>query len=489
MRHLIVVFIVFAIVAPTQAVEIPNHPEALVFPSLIFEVPDSSALRSELANGIPVYALTDHQLPLVNITVFFRGGRYLEPHDKEGLAAITGQAWRTGGAGDRTARQLDEELDFLAARLSTDIGDVTGSVSLNVMSKDLEAATALLMDVLLSPQFQEDRLAKAQDDLIQAMRRRNDDIADIEAREWDRLLFGDEFWMNRLPTQQSVESITADDCRRFAARLIDAGSLVVAVSGDVDRGSLMALLGKTLGGLERRAEPIPAIPQPKTTAKPGVYVVHKDDVNQGRVSIGRVGFRVGHPDEFALRIMNDILGGGGFTSRITRRVRSDEGLAYSARSRLTFPVTIPGEFRASFQSKSSTCAYAAEIVNELINGIRENGITDDELKISMASYIETFPRRFETPARTVGVFASDEMLGRPDGYWLSYRDRIAEVSTDAARNAARKYLDPASMIMLVVGNIDEIRKGHPDHEVSLEDFGPVTRMPLRDPLTLEPIDG
>ena len=190
------------------AAEIPGRPEKLAFSDLKFEVPDAAAMRFELANGTPVYARPDRALPLVNVAVFFRGGQYLEPAGKEGLAAITSDVWRTGGAGELTAQELDEELDFLAAGVSTRIGDTTGSASLNVMSKDLDRAMALFMDVLTRPRFQEDRFAKAKDDMLQDMKTRNDDAARIEQREWQRLVYGDDFWRNRLATKASVEAFS-----------------------------------------------------------------------------------------------------------------------------------------------------------------------------------------------------------------------------------------------------------------------------------------
>ena len=176
-RIIAVCLLLLVTAAAASAGEIPNRPEQLTFPDLMFDVPDADALRFELADGTPVYAKRDTQFPLVSITVYFRGGRYLEPAGKEGLATITSEAWRAGGAGERTAQELDEELDFLAAILGTNIGDVTGSVSLNVLSKDLEEAMAILMDVLTEPRFQEDRFDKAKDNRIQEMKQRNDDTA------------------------------------------------------------------------------------------------------------------------------------------------------------------------------------------------------------------------------------------------------------------------------------------------------------------------
>jgi predicted Zn-dependent peptidase len=487
-RATILTVLVFLIAAgTTAAADIPDRPEKLKFPELTFDVPDADSLRFELEDGTPVYAKQDKQFPLINITVYFHGGSYLVPAGKEGLAGITSAAWRTGGAGERTAQELDEELDFLAANLGTNIGEVSGSASLNVLSKDFEAAMAIFMDVLTTPRFQQDRFDKAKENRLQAMKQRNDDTADIEAREWNRLIFGDDYWQNRLATKASVDAITATDSKEFVNSLVRAGNLVVAVAGDFELAELEGLLNKTIGSLDPLAKPLPPIPQPDHTPKPGVYVINKPDVNQGRVSIGRPGFRLGYPDQFPLMVGNDILGGYGFTARMMKRIRSDEGLAYSAYASLGFPVTIPGEFRAFYQSKSSTCAYAAEIFFRLLNDMRSAEATEEEIRTTKASFIETFPNQFASAAQVVGLYAIDEILGRDHSYWVEYRDNIGAVTADQIQAAMKKNLDPETMIMLVVGNIEEIMAGHPEHDARLTDFGEIHNVPLRDPMTLEPI--
>ena len=488
-RHTLCTVVLVLAAAVAGAATIPDRPEKLVFSDLQFEVPDAEAMRFELANGTPVYARADRALPLVNVAVYFRGGRYLEPADKAGLTTITSDAWRTGGAGDLSAQELDEELDFLAASVSTRIGDTTGSVSLNVMSKDLERAMALLMDLLTRPSFQEDRFAKAKDDMLQDMKTRNDDTARIEQREWQRLVHGDDFWLNRLATRTSVDSITREDSAAFVARLVRSGNLVVAVAGDFEHAAMMALLEKTLGALPALEAPLPEPPQPSHTPKAGVYMVNKPDVNQGRIRIGHVGFKLGHPQEFALRVGNDILGGGGFTARLMKKIRSDEGLTYGAYSSMPFPTDLPGIFSAaSFQTKSSTCAYGARLAFDLIRGMLAEPVSAEELEVSKVSFIEPFPRSFESAAQTAGLYAQDELLGRSHDYWKTYRDNIRAVDAQAIQQAFVDNVRPDEMLVLVIGNLEEILAGHPDHPDRMADFGEQVRVPLRDPMTLEPLE-
>jgi predicted Zn-dependent peptidase len=319
------------------------------------------------------------------------------------------------------------------------------------------------------------------------MKQRNDDTADIEAREWDRLIYGDSYWMNRLATKASVDSITADDCKAFVGSLVRSGNLVIAVAGDFNQADMEALLNRTIATLPKLEKALPEIPQPAASAAKGVYVINKPDVNQGRVSIGKIGYRLGARNQFPLMLGADILGGGGFTARMMKTIRSDEGLAYSAYASLGFPVTMPGTFRAYYQSKSSTCAYAAEIFFDLLESMRSAPPTDEELRTAKASFIETFPRGFASAGQVVGRYATDELLGRPHSYWTDYRDNVAAVTGADIEKAMAADLDPEKMIMLIVGNIEEIMKGHPEHEAKLSDFGEITELPLRDPMTLEPM--
>lgn len=150
-RQSLIPALLVLVVAAVASAQIPDRPEKLTYPSLVWNVPNPTPLRAVLPNGVPVYVSEDRMLPLVNVQVLFRGGRYLEPNGKEGVASLVSTVWRTGSAGDLDAAALDEKLDFLAAQLSTNVGDTTGAVSLNLLAKDLDAGLALLMKVLQAP--------------------------------------------------------------------------------------------------------------------------------------------------------------------------------------------------------------------------------------------------------------------------------------------------------------------------------------------------
>ncbi|HEX8335684.1 MAG TPA: pitrilysin family protein [Pyrinomonadaceae bacterium] len=471
-----------------QPAGIPPHPRELKYTTLTYTPPKRASYRHVLSNGVVVYAVEDHDLPLVNISTLVRTGSYLDPAGKEGLAALVGSQMRAGGAGQMTAEQFDEAADFLAAQISSSVGSTQGAANLNLLAKDVDKGLGLYVDMLRRPAFQESRLKLAKSQILQAMERRNDDTSGIEAREWARLLNGPEHFSTKETTKSSVESITRQDLVNFHQRYFQPGGFIIAASGDFNTKELLSKLEAAFQGWPASKEAVPAVPKPTQTPVAGIYTIHKPDVNQGRVSIGHTGTTRDNPDAYALEVMNDILGGGGFTSRITSRVRSDEGLAYSAGSSYGMGVYYPGTFRAAFQSKSATTPQAIQIVLDEINRMRTSKVSAEELETAKNSIIETFPRIFSTAAQIAGTFAQDEYTKRPADYWDTYRQRVAALTADDVQRVAQKYLDPSKLVILVVGNIDDITKGNPDHpEYSLTKLaatGQIRRIPLPDPLTM-----
>jgi zinc protease len=472
---------------PVSAQEIPARPEALTFKPIAYAPPSAKDHRVVLKNGMVVFIAEDRALPLVNISLTVRSGSWLEPAGKEGLAAMTGAQLRQGGTKTLGAEALDEKLDFLAARVSSGIGATAGSASLNCLADNLDESLRLFVEMLKEPRFQEDRLALAKEQALQEMKKRNDDSSDIEGTEWNALLYGENHFTNHFTTEASIKAITRDDLVAFHRRTFYPVNMVAAVSGAFSRPEMLRKLEAAFSNWPISGSTIPAIPGTVASVPPGLYRVTKD-VNQGRVSIGLVTIKRDSPDIYALEVMNEILGGSGFTSRITKSVRSDEGLAYSAGSAISFGAFYPGRFRALFQSKSESVALATRLVLDEIQKIREAPVTDEELDTIKRNLIETFPSSFASKAQAVGTFAADEYTKRDPAFWATYRNRIKAVTTADVQRVAKQYLVPEKLVILVVGNQADIDKSDGKTNASLASLAPggkVVSLALRDPMTMK----
>jgi zinc protease len=479
--------VVFCLSPAAFGQDIVDHPEKLTFPELVFEPPHPSDFRTTLSNGMVVYIAEDKELPLINVTVLIRGGAAWEPAEKAGLASLVGTMMRDGGTKNRTPDAIDDEIDFLAANINTSFGNTAGAANVNVLSHEIEHGLELFIDILRNPDFDQERLRIQRERIHQNLARRNDRTSDIESREWRYLLYGEDHFSTRDITSESLEAITREDLFAFHEQFVHPGNMMLSVAGDFDRDDMIGHLENAFADWPVREPWQEPVPEPTHQPEPGIYMIDKPDVNQGRVSVGHLGIMQDNPDRFAVQVMNGILGGSGFTSRITSRVRSDEGLAYSAGSSLSMGMHYPGTFRAFFQSRSETCAYAAAIVIEEIERIRGDNVSDEELSVQKNSMLEAFPRNFASANQTVSLYARDEFEGRDPERWLAYRDNIRAVTADDVRRVAEEYLHPNALIILAVGNVDDMLEGDPRFGASFDEMGslPVIRIPLRNPLTLK----
>ncbi|MGV6814095.1 MAG: M16 family metallopeptidase [Phycisphaerales bacterium] len=474
--------------------DIPAHPSELTFEALDFTPPKPEDYRHELSTGIPVYMAPSNEFPLVTITLSFKGGAYMEDPIEAGLAAMTGAMMRTGGASTMSPSELDEAFDFMAANVSAGVGDRTSRASINCLTSNLDEAFALFMDMVKNPRFDSDRLEVLRSQQLEQLKTRDDDGLGIAIREMGFLMWGEEYFQARQPTKASLEAITADDMRALHDRIFNPANLMVSVTGDFEENEMLAFLESAFDGWAF-GEKAPDVQMPTHTFKPGVYYYEKDQP-QVQVLIGHRGTTRDDPNAVKVEVMNQILGGSGFTSRITNSVRTREGLAYTAGSMMRSYPEYPGVFMAYFFTKVPTTALATRLVFDEFDTIQNSAATTDEIDTIQNNLIETFPRTFESKAGTMGLFISDERTDRPDGYWESYRDQVQGVTAEDIQQVANEYLHPEDMVILVVGPWEEIKKGNADSEAdaariaTMEEFfgGKATQIPTRDPETLKPIE-
>ncbi|MDZ4831261.1 MAG: pitrilysin family protein [Phycisphaerae bacterium] len=487
MKHCSIAFIVAAasLATPFASADIPPRPENLVFAPLKFEPPSPKEFRHVLKDGTVVYMAPSSEFPLVTVSITFKGGDFLDPAEVPGLAGMTAAIMRSGGTATINPADLDEQLDFLATRIGVGGGDTTTTATMNCLKTTLSESMKLFMDILRNPAFDQARLDVQKGETLEGLKQRNDSADSIIGREWPALMYGRDHFEARDMTKASLDAISREKLAEMHAKIFHPGNMIVAVTGDFEPKAMLAMLETAFEGWAKGA-PVADPPAPRSEVKPGVFHVQKD-IPQGKVFIGLRSIKRDDPDYFPMLVMNDILGGGGFTSRIMQSVRSNEGLAYSAGSRMKTNPWYPGEFQALFQSKSPTVALAIKLIDEEFKRIRTEPVTSQELDTAKNSFVETFPQTFASKDGMLRIFVSDEWTNRPAGYWTTYRAKVMAVTPEDIQRVAQKYLDPSKMAILVVGNWDPIYAGN--ERASMKDFfgGNVEHLPLRDPLTLEPI--
>jgi len=443
-----------------------TDPRTLTYAPLTFTIPKSE--RVELANGMVVYLLEDHELSLVNMTAYVGTGSIYEPADKVGLASLTGAVMRSGGTVSLPPEKLDAELEFMASSIESSIGADVGSVSLATLARNLDRTLELFAQVLRQPAFQEDRVALAKKRSIEGLRRQNDDPKGVADRELRKALYAGHP-LGRYPTISSVEKITRDDMVAFHRRFYRPNNIILAVSGDFRRDELLAKLNAAFTGWEREPVDRPPIPQPNNDVKPEVLLAPKD-ITQSVVRMGHPGIDKDNPDLYAIRVMDYILGGG-FTSRLTTEIRSNQGLAYNVDSYFDVGRRFKGIFLAETETKSESTAKAITLMRDIIAGMTTASVTDQELALAKDSIVNSFLFGFTKPDVVVSQQARLEYYGYPKGYLEMYRDNVSRVTKDDVLRVARQYLHPQAMVLVVVG--DQKKFDQP-----LTTFGPLRELKL-----------
>ena len=473
----------------TVQVAIPNHPSKLTYPSYEFVVPQAEVYREELDNGVVVFIAEDRQLPLINIEALFAGGEFLNPEGSSGLAGVTAMLMRAGGTASLSAEELDERIEFLGAEISVSSSNTSSSASLNCLTTTFDDAFDLFVDVIKTPGFQESRVELERNNFLEAMKQRNDNPGSIVARELNNILYSDSYLSDE-PTEHEIRSMSVEQLKNMHQSIFSPNNLVLAVSGDFEREEMLQTLNSAFGQWSGAKE-APSPPDVLSSYEPGIYYVDQD-IPQGSVRIAIRTLKRDDVDAIASTIMNHILGGSGFTSRITRRVRSDEGLAYSAGSRFNAGVWSDGVWTGRFDTKSSTVAVATQIVFEEIERMKNELVSEEDLNLAKSALSERLPLAFSSTDGMLGVFASDELTEQDAEYWKNYRANIQEVTPEDVKRVANRLLHPSQMAVLIVGDWDEIKGGDINKRATIEDIqsifgGDVVEIPLKDPMTLEPI--
>jgi len=428
-------------------------PRTLEAEPLEFKVPGVE--RLVLENGLVVYLMEDHMLPLVKIYAAVRTGAIYEPPEKAGLAALTGEVMRTGGTETMLPDEVNEALEFVAAEIEVSIEREKGVASLDLLRKDLDVGLRIFADVLRRPRFDEAKIALRKAELAEEFRRENDDPEEILFREFRELLYGEHPYARRvIGAPETVAAIGRDDLAAFHGRFFHPNNIIMGVSGDFERDEMLAKLNAVFGDWPRAELDIPEPPPVPATFARSLNFIEKDLV-QSNIIIGHLGIDRLDPDYYAAYVLNYILGGSGFNSRLMEEVRTKAGLAYAVGSYFYAP-RYTGFFFAYCFTKTEKTEEAVCMILDELERVRREEVTDEEFARAKKAIENQFVFRFETAERIVEQKVEIEYAGLPMDYLERYLDIIRALTKADLVRVAERLLHPDRATVLVIGTPEAI---------------------------------
>jgi zinc protease len=442
------------------------RPSELTYQPIKVTMPEMTEIA--LSNGLGGIFIEDHEIPVVDVVLLVK--TYFPDKSKYGLTDMAQWVMRNGGTATWPGDKLNDELEFLAASIEVQGSDLATLVSFNCLKKDLPHILDIFADLVMNPAFPDDKVEMKRGTMVEDIRRQNDEPREVSRREFAKLIYQDHPYAWE-PTMESVNAITRDDLVEFHRKYFHPNNAIIGVSGDVTQDEIVAALEKAFAPWSQAEVAIPKVPEIAAQPAPSVSYAYMD-INQAYIRIGHQGINSNNPDRCAVNIMNFILGGGSFTSWITEKVRSDEGLAYTARSNYSADPWTKGLFTAQAQTKADACSRASTLIIDLIKRMKDTGPTEEEVKGAVDSYVNSQVFDYESKSGLVRRLVSLRFEGRPLDTPQKDMETYAKLTVEDVKNAAQKYLYPDKLTMLFVGNADLFDRPLTDfgqvHEIKLE---------------------
>ena len=428
--------------------------------------------RIELSNGMVIFLQEDHELPLIEGSARIRGGSRNEPASKVGLVDLFGEVWRTGGTKTQTGDQLDDFLEVRAAKVETGGGPDSTTISLSCLKGDFDDVFKVFVDLLQNPEFRADKLDLAQKQAADSISRRNDEVSGITAREATKLAYGPDNPYAREPEYATIAALTRQDLLDWHKTYIQPNHIILGISGDFDSSAMEAKLRAAFESWTKGPD-LPKDDIQYQPAKPGYYLVSKEDVNQSNIRMVALGTTRNNPDYYAISVFNEAFGGG-FSSRLFNDIRTKRGLAYGVGGGIGTNFGHPGILQFFVGTKSQSTIDSIKALDEDIDDLSKHPITDEEIKHAKDAILNAFIFRLDSPDKVLSERVTYEFYGYPSDWLDKYPAEIQKVTAADVNRVAAKYVHRDQLAVLVVGNTKEFDK-------PLSSLGPVKEIDITIP--------
>jgi len=412
------------------------------------------AERYVLSKGAHLIVSEQHALPLVVVQMLIDAGSRRDPHGQEGVADLTADLL-TEGTKTRTASEISQAFDFIGASYATSAETDYAVLSLTVLRKDFNTGLDLLGDLLQHPSFPQAEVGRRREAALAQIKASEDDPGQVAERAFLRTVFaGEPYGHEVIGTPAAVGKLTRKEIIAFYAQHYHPEGSIITVVGDISPPEVRDRMEQALRDWNEGA--VAPFQYPAAAARDTQTVTVDKPITQANIILGQRGVARDNPDYYALQVMNYILGGGGFSSRLLDNIRTKAGLAYSVASFFTVNKA-PGSFQMAMQTKNESTNDAIQRACSEIERIRQEPVSDDEVNDARLYLTGSFPLKLDSSAKITGFLAQVEFFDLGADYPDTYMQRINAVTKEYVQRVAQQYLRPAELDLVVVSNLSQVQ--------------------------------
>lgn len=445
------------------------------------------AERFELSNGMVIFLLEDHDLPLIDLSMTMRFGEIHEPAELTGIGDACVTVMRSGGTEKYPGDKLDELLEDMAAEIKLGSSTDSSSASLTCLKEDVDKGLDIFADVLRNPAFPEEKIELHLSQARTAISKRNDSPNSISGREFRRALYGEKSPYAKVTEYANLNKLDRKALQEYHQQFFHPNMFILGVVGDFKKSEMLEKLKKSFESWPAKKITLPEVAKIDASHKKKILFVERPRINQTTITMGHlIDMRRNSKEYPAIQVLNDVLSGS-MSARMFTEVRTRKGLAYSVWGFASVQYDRPGTFYSSALTRNEQALDTVEAVKEEIVKMREKGITQQELEESRERILNSFVFNFDSPSKIIGRQITYEQYGYPTDFAEKLLEAIKSVTVDDVNKAAKKYLDPDKMVLLGVGNsmgIDSAKQFRSQKDVQVVDV--TIPLPQAEPMVIDP---
>ncbi len=460
-----------AAAALVSAQTVPSYKDLKYPPLRQPQIPEPAQVT--LSNGMRVFLLEDHELPLIRGVALIHTGNLFDPPDKKGLSQVMADVLRSGGTKSKTGDQIDEQLENIAGSVESGMDESSASMSFSALKESADPVLQSFKDLMTGPEFRQDKIDLELTQFRSAIARRNDDASAIPDRELLSIVYGRDTPYGWEIEYDDLAHMHREDLINFYQRYYFPKNILLTVYGDFSTAQMKDRLEKLFADWKVEQPPVPAFPVVTAKAAPGIYFAEKQDVTQTFFAIGELGGTLRDKDYPALQVAANILGQG-FSSRLVSEIRTKLGYAYDINASWAANYDHPGTFRIEGSTKSASTTETIQAIEAEVSKIRSAEVTEQELRDAKDGVLNSFVFFFDSPAKTLNRVVRYEYFGYPKDFLAEYRKGIDSVTRADVLRVAKEHFIPENLTIVAVGNPKEFGK-------PLTSLGPVKPIDLTIP--------